>query len=140
MLEAHLLGQFEIRLDGVKIDLASRPAQSLLAWLLLSAGVAHRREKLAGTLWPDSEESSARRNLRQTLWQIRRALGPASETFLRIDDFTIAFNPQSNYWLDAAEIARTTAGVKKVVRVFEYIEFKDAQKLDSRQPEEARQK
>jgi osmotically-inducible protein OsmY len=41
---------------------------------------------------------------------------------------------------DAAEIARTTAGVKKVVRVFEYIEFKDAQKLDSRQPEEARQK
>ncbi|MFN8439345.1 MAG: tetratricopeptide repeat protein [Caldilineaceae bacterium] len=106
MLEAHLLGQFEIRLDGVKVDLASRPAQSLLAWLLLSAGVAHRREKLAGTLWPDSEESSARRNLRQTLWQIRRALGPASETLLRIDDFTIAFNPQSNYWLDAAEIAR----------------------------------
>ena len=41
---------------------------------------------------------------------------------------------------DAAEIARTTAGVKKVVRVFEYIEFKDAQRLDSRPPEEASQK
>ena len=41
---------------------------------------------------------------------------------------------------DAAEIARTTAGVKKVVRVFEYIEFKDAQRLDNRPPEETKAK
>ena len=41
---------------------------------------------------------------------------------------------------DAAEIARTTAGVKKVVRVFEYIEFKDALRLDNRPPEDARGK
>ncbi len=41
---------------------------------------------------------------------------------------------------DAVEIARTTAGVKKVVRIFEYIEFREAQRLDSRSPEEARQK
>jgi len=41
---------------------------------------------------------------------------------------------------DAVEIARTTAGVKKVVRVFEYIEFKDAQRLDNRPPEEATSK
>jgi len=40
----------------------------------------------------------------------------------------------------AAEIARTTAGVKKVVRVFEYIEFKDAQRLDNRPPEETKAK
>lgn len=40
---------------------------------------------------------------------------------------------------DAAEIARTTSGVKKVVRVFEYIEFRDAQRLDTRPPEEAKQ-
>lgn len=41
---------------------------------------------------------------------------------------------------DAVEIARTTAGVKKVVRIFEYIEFKDAQRLDNRPPEEAKAK
>ncbi len=41
---------------------------------------------------------------------------------------------------DATEIARTTAGVKKVVRVFEYIEFKDAQRLDNRPAEDATQK
>ena len=40
----------------------------------------------------------------------------------------------------AAEIARTTAGVKKVVRVFDYVELREAQRLDSRPAEEARQK
>ncbi|MDT3736665.1 MAG: BON domain-containing protein [Denitratisoma sp.] len=39
---------------------------------------------------------------------------------------------------DAVEIARTTAGVKKVVRIFEYIEFKDAQRLDKRPTEDAK--
>jgi len=36
---------------------------------------------------------------------------------------------------DAAEIARTTAGVKKVVRVFEYVQIREAQQLESRPPE-----
>ncbi|HMM55449.1 MAG TPA: BON domain-containing protein [Candidatus Desulfobacillus sp.] len=38
---------------------------------------------------------------------------------------------------DAAEIARTTAGVKKVVRLFEYIAPNEAQRLDNRPPEKA---
>lgn len=41
---------------------------------------------------------------------------------------------------DAAEIARTTAGVKKVVRVFEYVELREAQRLDNRPAEDAKQK
>jgi osmotically-inducible protein OsmY len=41
---------------------------------------------------------------------------------------------------DAAEIARTTAGVKKVVRVFEYVEIREAQRLDSRPAEETKPK
>lgn len=41
---------------------------------------------------------------------------------------------------DAVEIARTTAGVRKVVRLFEYIEFREAQRLDSRSPEASGQK
>ncbi|MDR2240217.1 MAG: BON domain-containing protein [Zoogloeaceae bacterium] len=38
---------------------------------------------------------------------------------------------------DAAEIARTTAGVKKVVRVFEYISTSEAQRLDGPPPKPA---
>ncbi|MCC6658180.1 MAG: BON domain-containing protein, partial [Rhodocyclaceae bacterium] len=41
---------------------------------------------------------------------------------------------------EAAEIARTTAGVKKVVRVFEYVEIREAQRLDNRPAEEAKPK
>jgi DNA-binding SARP family transcriptional activator len=36
--------------------------------------MAHRREKLAGELWPDAHEANARSNLRHALWRIRRAL------------------------------------------------------------------
>ena len=54
-LEVRLLGQFGLRRDDAAVLLPSRPAQSLLAYLILSAGTAHRREKLSGLLWPDAE-------------------------------------------------------------------------------------
>jgi DNA-binding SARP family transcriptional activator len=67
MLEIRVLGQFELRLDNETVVLHSRPAQSLLAYLALSAGTAHRREKLAGLLWPDSDDDNARNSLRHAL-------------------------------------------------------------------------
>ena len=67
MLEVRLLGQFDVRLDGVPIELPSRRAQSLLAYLLLNPRTPHRREQLAGLLWPDATESNARSNLMHEL-------------------------------------------------------------------------
>jgi DNA-binding SARP family transcriptional activator len=49
-LEVKLLGRFEVSHDGKPIAITSRPAQSLFAYLILSAGTSHRREKLAGLL------------------------------------------------------------------------------------------
>ena len=72
VLEVRLLGRFEVRLDGAPIDLASRPAQSLFAYLTLNASVPHRRERLAGTLWPDTSDANARNSLRHALWTLRR--------------------------------------------------------------------
>ena len=74
MLEIRLLGQFDIRRDGAPVEIPSRPAQSLLAYLVLNPGVAHRREKLAGLLWPDATEANARSYLRKALWQVRKSL------------------------------------------------------------------
>jgi len=105
MLEVKLLGQFDARLDGNPVEIASRPAQSLLAYLMLNAGTAHRREKLAGLLWPDTAEANARRNLRQALWRLRQAIGrsqPAGRDYLIADDITIAFDTASEYRLDTA--------------------------------------
>ncbi|HEX9334109.1 MAG TPA: hypothetical protein VF896_19605, partial [Anaerolineales bacterium] len=107
MLEVHLLGKFEVKSDGKLVAISSRPAQSLFAYLILSAGTSHRREKLAGMLWPDSLEETARDNLRHALWRMRKALESASSTrFLHADDVTISFKKSSDYWLDAAELEK----------------------------------
>ena len=107
MLEVRLLGKFEVSRDGKSIAITSRPAQSLFAYLILSAGTSHRREKLAGMLWPDSLEETARDNLRHALWRIRKAL-PSNliVEYLLVNDLSIAFNASAEYRLDTAELER----------------------------------
>src|ERR1700740_2669746 len=113
MLEVRLLGNFDVKSEQKPIDIASRPAQSLFAYLILGAGAAHRREKLAGLLWPDSLEETARDNLRHALWRMRKAL-PASQKpkteYVLVDDLSIAFNTAADYWLDAHELERVSEG------------------------------
>src|SRR6185369_11815324 len=109
MLEVRLLGKFEVKYKSKSINIASRPSLSLFAYLILSAGIAHRREKLAGLLWPDSLEETARDNLRHALWRIRKALPPRLTIgYLLADDLTIAFDASSEYWLDTAELERVS--------------------------------
>jgi DNA-binding SARP family transcriptional activator len=67
MLEVRLLGKFEVKHNGRSISISSRPAQSLFAYLILSAGTSHRREKLAGLLWPDLLDELARDHLHHAL-------------------------------------------------------------------------
>ncbi len=105
MLEVRLLGRFDVRLDGQSIEIASRLAQSLLAYLVLNPGAAHRREQLAGLLWPDASESHARGSLRQALWLIRQAI-ERQRPYLIADKLTVAFDPTSGFWLDAAVLDR----------------------------------
>jgi serine/threonine protein kinase/type II secretory pathway predicted ATPase ExeA len=105
MLKATLVGQFRIVLDDKPVELTSRPAQTLLAYLLLNRGIVHRREQLAGLLWPDSLESTARKNLRNAVWQLRKAIG---ERYVLTDKETVAFNADAPYDLDIAALARET--------------------------------
>src|SRR5512143_3921943 len=108
-LEVKLLGKFEVSHDGKPIAIPSRPAQSLFAYLILNAGTVHRREKLAGMLWPDSLEETARDNLRHALWRMRKTLESASSTrFLQADDVTIGFKESSDCWLDASQLEKTS--------------------------------
>ncbi len=100
MLKVRLLGQFSIQINGRSVELPSRPAQSLFAYLMLNRRVEHRRERLAGMLWPESTEASARNNLRQALWRIRRALGHEADALLDADRFQISINPDADFWLD----------------------------------------
>jgi DNA-binding SARP family transcriptional activator/pimeloyl-ACP methyl ester carboxylesterase/predicted ATPase len=99
MLQASFLGQFDVRLDGQPADLPSQPAQTLLAYLLLNAGMALRREQLAGLLWPDSLDSSARKNLRNAIWLVRKAIG---DQYLLADKTTITFDSAAPHELDVS--------------------------------------
>jgi DNA-binding SARP family transcriptional activator len=74
----------------------------------LTAGTAHRRERLAGLLWPDANEDNARSNLGHALWHIRKAIGPdqSAAPCLLSDELAVSFNAGADYWLDAAVLVR----------------------------------
>lgn len=78
-LTIQTMGQFEARWNNRRLDLRSRHAQSLMAYLAITAGAQHRREKLAGMLWPDVSDTTARQNLRCVLWRINRTLAEVAE-------------------------------------------------------------
>src|ERR671934_509931 len=74
-LTLSLLGGFEARIGpGAPVPVPTKKAQALLAYLALTPGQSHPREKLAALLWGDSAPGSARTALRQTLFVMRRAL------------------------------------------------------------------
>ncbi len=99
----------DVRLNGQPVDLASRPAQNLLAYLLLTAGQPHRREQLAALFWPDAPDANARSNLRHALWRLRNAIDTQGE-YLQVDTQTVAFNPQSDYSLDTDTLQQELTG------------------------------
>ncbi|HSJ87948.1 MAG TPA: BTAD domain-containing putative transcriptional regulator [Anaerolineales bacterium] len=106
MLEVWLIGKFEIQFSGEPVLIASRIGQSLFAYLILTAGTSHRREKLAGMFWADSPEKKARAYLRHELWRIRKALAAKSNVqYLIADDMNILFDASRDYWLDAATLS-----------------------------------
>lgn len=123
MLQLWLLGQFEAHVDGKRTGIPSRAAQSLLAYLILTAGTPHRREKLAGLLWPEMSDDNARNNLRHELWRVRKAItappsgAPESggSEYILAEDLTIAFNPDADYWLDVAQIEKAGADPQSLI-------------------------
>ncbi len=82
-LNIRLFGPMKVYLGGVALPhLRSRRGLWLLALLALRAGRSVERSWLAGTLWPDSTEENSLVSLRQTLTDLRRALGPERERLL----------------------------------------------------------
>ncbi|WP_326953875.1 MULTISPECIES: AfsR/SARP family transcriptional regulator [unclassified Amycolatopsis] len=75
-----LLGRFELRAGGERVALP-RGSQRLLAFLAIRDGAAVDRHATAEQLWPESRPQRAAANLRQALWQVRRATDrPVVET------------------------------------------------------------
>ena len=103
-LSIRLLGFPQVSRDREPVsDLRSDKALALLAYLAVESDRAHRREKLAGMLWPDYVERSARANLRRALADLRQAIGDREVTppHLHATRKTIQFNIAGDAWVDA---------------------------------------
>jgi DNA-binding SARP family transcriptional activator/tetratricopeptide (TPR) repeat protein len=85
VLEVRVLGGLSAAVDGRPVELpADARARELLARLALSPG-PHPRSLLAGRLRPDVPEESARKSLRNALYELRRALGESAADALVAD-------------------------------------------------------
>jgi DNA-binding SARP family transcriptional activator/predicted ATPase len=105
LLSIHLLGPLQITLEGQPVSgFASNKVRALLALLAVEPERPHRRETLAGMLWPGFPERSARVNLRHALANLRTAIADreASPPHLRITRQTIQFNAAGDAWVDVA--------------------------------------
>ena len=103
-LSLSLLGPFRATLDDQPVTgFESDKVRALLAYLGLESDRPHHRETLAGLLWPERPERSARQNLNQALFNLRRAIGDhdAEPPFLTITRQTLQFNRASDHRLDA---------------------------------------
>jgi DNA-binding SARP family transcriptional activator len=98
-LRLFLFGAFRLEKAGQTIRLATRKAESLLAYLALHP-TDHSRESLAATFWGDSPDEDARRSLRVALTNLRKQLG--DDAFIASRD-TLSVNPASPLWVDVLE-------------------------------------
>ena len=102
MLTIRLLGGASLAVGEQAVtDLPTRKAEALLIYL-----VCHQRpfprETLAELLWDDRSQEQALANLRSILSSLRHTFKP----YLTITRQTVAFNHESDYWLDVVEFEK----------------------------------
>lgn len=115
-LHLSLLGPFQATVDGRPVAaFPTDKVRGLLAFLALEPDRPHRREALAGLLWPERPEEDARRNLRQSLHRLRTTLDGAApglaDRLLHADQITVRLDPAA-LLLDVAEFRRLLAEVE----------------------------
>ncbi|MEM7483414.1 MAG: BTAD domain-containing putative transcriptional regulator [Acidobacteriota bacterium] len=107
-LEIRLLGGFQVFRDGTAVQrFESQKVRGLLAYLACHADRPHSRDRLAGLLWPELAQATARRNLRQALYNLRSSLSSAEVDPIYSAHQTVQFNPDLNYWLDVQAFDQT---------------------------------
>ncbi len=94
------LGTPKFELGNTAVEPGPAKAIALLAWLA-SAREPQPRERILGLLWADSTDTAARKNLRNILWTIRKALG---EDAIRGDNDHLALG--ASVWADTREFEK----------------------------------
>ncbi|MEM7226635.1 MAG: BTAD domain-containing putative transcriptional regulator [Pseudomonadota bacterium] len=103
------MGGFEARLpDGSSLDIPTKKAQCLLAYLALQSGKAQPRERLVALFWGEMEEKRAQQSLRQALTYLRKSLSPLDPSPLSVDRNTVRLLTDS-LKVDVVEFLKLTA-------------------------------
>ncbi|MBW7883038.1 MAG: tetratricopeptide repeat protein [Caldilineaceae bacterium] len=108
-LSISLLGTFQVHVDGKPInDFRTSKISALLAYLAVESRIAHARQALAALLWPDDDERSASRSLRQAIYVLRYALhdndpAPAQPPFLLVTRQELQLNPAAKWSVDVVD-------------------------------------
>ncbi|MBV7337995.1 hypothetical protein KFU94_59165 [Chloroflexi bacterium TSY] len=112
-LTVSLFGGFQVTRAEEPVAFATDRARALLAYLAVEINQPHRREALAGLLWPEDQEKSARHNLRQTLTRVRQAIGDynADPGFLQITRPTLQISHTAPITVDLLDFQKLLAQV-----------------------------
>ncbi len=108
-LTIKLFGPPQAALAGKRLDLDHRKPMALLAYLCLT-GQRHTREALATQFWPESE--IARKQLRNGLSILRKALGASFADWVVIDREGVNWLVDSDTWIDVVEFQRRRDGFR----------------------------
>ncbi|HJW63253.1 MAG TPA: BTAD domain-containing putative transcriptional regulator, partial [Actinomycetes bacterium] len=106
-LRIALLGPPRVERDGAPIEVDTRKAIAMLAYLAIHPE-RHGRDAVAGLLWPDYDTEHARGALRRTLSTLNKAVGPG---WLAADRTTVGF-AQAGFWLDVTRFEELLAGCR----------------------------
>ncbi|MFA9402305.1 MAG: BTAD domain-containing putative transcriptional regulator [Anaerolineales bacterium] len=101
-----LFGALQITLNGKPISgIDSDKVRALFVFLAVEADQTHRRDALAEMFWPDKPEGDGRKNLRQSLANLRKSIGDrgSASPFLISSRDKIQFNAGSSCTIDSVE-------------------------------------
>lgn len=93
-LSIQMFGCFSIALCATRVRIDQPRLQRLVAYLLLHRRHARPRQQIAFTLWPDTNEEQALKNLRTLLTRLRQSL-PGLDQFLEAGIYAL-------HWRDDA--------------------------------------
>ena len=102
-LKIFLFGPPRLERQGETIELSLRKATALLIYLAVTKG-EFSRDELATLLWPESDQSSARANLRRTLYIVNKSVG---QEILLAGREIVYLNPQVDAWTDVEAFRQT---------------------------------
>ncbi len=104
-LAIYLLGPARLERNGQIVEVETRKALALLAYLALHPERLSR-DQLATFFWPEYDQARAYANLRRTLWALNKALG---EGWIMADNLTIELRQEAGLWIDVLAFQRLLA-------------------------------